>query len=106
LEDIRAKKTRRFKELAKTRKSKEYEAAFLKYNPAENTAVQKQPKMAEPTRKPVEKTLVLDNADEHPTTEKKGISVNKKKISRKRSNKPRRVRSSSYYSRKRNQFLV
>jgi hypothetical protein len=111
LEDIRAKKTRRFKELAKTRKSKEYEAAFLKYNPAENTAVQKQPKMAEPTRKPVEKTLVLDDGEpesEAATTPKKGytpVPESKKKFSRKRTKKPQRVRS-SYYSRKRNQFLV
>ena len=113
LEDIRARKARRFKELAKTRKSKEYEAAFLKYNPAENPDVQKQPPIdhGHKTPKPVEKTLVLDDEEpesEAATTPKKGytpVPESKKKFSRKRTKKPQRVRS-SYYSRKRNQFLV
>lgn len=109
LEDIRTRKARRFKELSKTRKSREYEAAFLKYNPSENPDVKKLPKMTEgdQTRKPVEKTLVLDDSDEPATTDKKDVSGNKKKFLRKRSNKRRpRLATSSYYSRKRNQFLV
>ena len=112
LEDIRAKKAQKFKELSKTRKTKEYEAAFLKYNPADNPAVQKQPKMVEPTRKPVEKTIVLEEEadttdDNDRESDKDRGSDNKKKISRKRTHKRRpRPSTPSYFSRKRNLFLV
>ena len=117
LEDIRARKARRFKELSKTRKSREYEAAFLKYNPAENPDVKKLSPIVDEqqTPKPVEKTIVLDDGEpetgaattgeKEPTPIKE--STYKKKISRKRSQKRKpRAATSSYFSRKRNQFLV
>jgi len=51
MEDIRAEKAERFKELASDKKSAEYQQWFLRYNPAEKSKIKTQRAMPEFHRK-------------------------------------------------------
>ncbi len=72
LEDMRSEKAQLFKDLSKKRKSPEYEKAFLKYEPKNNTQLKRDTKL---TEEPAElKTHVItetgeDSTDNEPKTE-------------------------------------
>jgi hypothetical protein len=65
LETIRTKKAQLYNELSNKRNSKEYESAFLKYNPKPNSKIVRIPeKSSNKTHKPVEKTHEIQIDDE------------------------------------------
>lgn len=69
LEDIRSKKNQLFKELSKTRKSTEYEKAFLKYEPKTNTSLKRDDPTTHLEHEKHEKTHVIGDDDDEETKE-------------------------------------
>lgn len=94
LEDIRSKKNQLFKELSKTRKSPEYEKAFLKYEPKTNTHLKRDEPFIEHAK--VEQTHVIEEDDDDASNDE---NKNKNKQHNKDSDMPEtRLTSSSSFS--------
>ena len=86
LESIRARKARQYNTLSKNRNSKEFEAAFLKYNPASNPGIVRGSMKEKHTPKTVRQTheIRIDTHTRPP------VSTNTRRKS------PRRIQQKSY----------